>query len=72
MKTLVIQGRCPPGLSFPSTPSMNMDAAGPRAEGKAMGPEYIQPIRALKKSPKPTVLCPEPAALKKLQDFKVA
>lgn len=66
-----IQGRSPPALCFPLTPSMNMDAAGPRAQGKAMGPEYIQPIKALKESPKPTVTCPEPAALKKLQDFKV-
>lgn len=36
-----IQGRFPPVLSFPFPPSMNMDAAGPRAQGKTMGSEYI-------------------------------
>lgn len=32
-----IQGRSPPVLSFLLIASMNVDAAGPRAQGKAMG-----------------------------------
>lgn len=70
-----IQGRSAPVLSLDSLHEHGCCRAtitGKSHGVRAAGPEYIQPIKLLKEHPKPTAACPEPTALKKLQDFEVA